>query len=160
MNEAFDEIVERLQVLNIISEYVIEIGLFDGNESKTVQITTGGISYPISVRDLTYFAEFGTITFPGKFLLKHFGEYVGQQLPDVIDTIFDGVMNQNWGIQHIENEFRLFEEKVNSYIFNYLSAYPDSVNFLAKTLNLPTNSLYTMDIAFLKKYISCKIYKK
>ena len=160
MNNIFQDIIDRLSILNILSEYVIEIGLFDGNETKTVQITSGETTYQVSIRDLTYFAEFGTVTFPGKFLLKHFTEYVNQQLPDFVNTIYDGVMNQNWEAPQIDAAARDFEDKINTYIFNYLSAYPDSVNFLAKTLNLPTNSLYTMDIAFLKKYISCKIYRK
>lgn len=158
----FKEFSDNLNLAQFLSTYQIEIGVFYNESVQVHYLDLDGIDRDrdIPISDLVYFSEYGTILFPGKFILEHILNYISEKLNSLFDQILDGIFNNDWSQSMIDENMRNFETEINLYIQFYLNSYTESVTFLSSTLQIPSNTYYIMDIAFLKKYIKCRIIKK
>ena len=162
MFDAFSNLPNQLSLVKLLSKYVISIDiLHKGTYLMATTITDSGTAdVKLPIEDIVYFTEYGTATFPGKFILEHIVNWASDQYDTTIDEILTGIFERNWNERDIEIAFHTFENKINSYITGYLLRYKKDVTFLASTFGQEDNASYLMDISLLQKYIRCKIFKK
>lgn len=73
MSDFYDEFVNELETLKVLDNFEIELGVLKEDQYVTVAVLHGGgnnTEYLIPVEDVIYFAEYGTVSFPGTHLLQ------------------------------------------------------------------------------------------
>ena len=163
MSDFYDEFVNELETLKVLNNFEIELGVLKEDQYVTVAVLHGGgnnTEYLIPVEDVIYFAEYGTVSFPGTHLLQTLIYNIEQQLNIRIEKIINRVFNNGWTADDIYREMHELEIYLNTYIYGYLSGQVKEMTFLADKTRQAGLIDFPVDISILKKYIHCKIYKK
>lgn len=162
-NLSFESIISDFQRLSLLSDYTVQIEITNGEKYLTAtSLGLDGITSEINltVSDIIYFTEYGTVTTPGYYMLERLLLYIEPYLDKVLDKIIDGICNDNWDKPQIELEFERFEVDINGLLPAYFAQYTDDIQFLAKTIGLQGNTAYLLDPQILQKYIKIKIFEK
>ena len=161
MNEIINELSNQILTFQSLGDYLLEFGVFEEDSWKRVRVnilnadsTTTIID--MSIGEIMYFTEYGTLTIPAKPILEIILGWVNNQLDLIIDTIFDGVFNKNWTKKDIEEELNIFIIRANTYIKVFVKTFDDN-NFLS---NLLGNNKELYNLIDLSKYINIKLIKK
>lgn len=161
MNEIINELLNQILTFQSLGDYLLEFGVFEEDSWKRVRVnilnadsTTTIID--MSIGEIMYFTEYGTLTIPAKPILEIILGWVNNQLDLIIDTIFDGVFNKNWTKKDIEEELNIFIIRANTYIKGLVKTFDDN-NFLS---NLLGNNKELYNLIDLSKYINIKLIKK
>lgn len=161
MNEIINELSNQILTFQSLGDYLLEFGVFEEDSWKRVRVnilnadsTTTIID--MSIGEIMYFTEYGTLTIPAKPILEIILGWVNNQLDLIIDTIFDGVFNKNWTKNDIEEELNIFIIRANTYIKGFVKTFDDN-NFLS---NLLGNNKELYNLIDLSKYINIKLIKK
>ena len=162
MTDSLMDWVSQIDLFSKISDYIISIDILNDGRYLTASTITedGSIDIQLPLEDIVYLIEYGTATFPGKFILEHIVNWSAQKLNDTIDTIYNGVFNLNWNLSNIDYSFQILENQINDYIRGYLGSYYETVQFLHPVQEADRDISFLMDISILQKYIRCKISKK
>lgn len=163
MNEIFKDIIKQVEILEILNEVVLEFGVLDNGKYITVAVFYGdgtGTDYKISVDEIAYLAEYGTVSFPGTHILQQLFYEVEKQFEAKLDEITDNVFNGRWDLSEVDRVLNNFEIFINDYISGRLGGYVKEMTYLADKTKQPDLIDFPVDISLLKKYISCKIYRK
>lgn len=163
MNEIFKDIIKQVEILEILNEVVLEFGVLDNGKYITVVVFYGdgtGTDYKISVDEIAYLAEYGTVSFPGTHILQQLFYEVEKQFEAKLDEITDNVFNGRWDLSEVDRVLNNFEIFINDYISGRLGGYVKEMTYLADKTKQPDLIDFPVDISLLKKYISCKIYRK
>ena len=155
-------LARQIRAFEKITAYVIRIDILeDGKYLTASSITDSGIvNTELPLEDIVYLTEYGTATFPGKFILEHIVNFVSDRLDKLIDDVYSAIFEYEKLDFDIDAAFKIFENEINSEIENYLGGYYESVRFLSPLPGENRDISYLMDISLLKKYIRCKISKK
>ena len=161
MNEIINELSNQILTFQSLGDYLLEFGVFEEDSWKRVRVnilnadsTTTIID--MSIGEIMYFTEYGTLTIPAKPILEIILGWVNTPLDLIIDTIFDGVFNKNWTKKDIEEELNIFIIRANTYIKGFVKTFDDN-NFLS---NLLGNNKELYNLIDLSKYINIKLIKK
>lgn len=161
MNEIINELSNQILTFQSLGDYLLEFGVFEEDSWKRVRVnilnadsTTTIID--MSIGEIMYFTEYGTLTIPAKPILEIILGWVNNQLDLIIDTIFDGVFDKNWTKKDIEEELNIFIIRTNTYIKGLVKTFDDN-NFLS---NLLGNNKELYNLIDLSKYINIKLIKK
>ena len=163
MNEIFKDIIKQVETLSKLNEIVLEFGVLNNNEYITVGVIHGdgtGTDYKISVDEIAYLAEYGTVSFPGTHILQQLFYEVEKRFKAKLDEITDNVFNGRWDLNEVDRVLNNFEIFINDYISGRLAGYIKEMTYLADKTKQPDLIDFPVDISLLKKYISCKIYRK
>lgn len=163
MNEIFKDIIKQVEILEILNEVVLEFGVLDNGKYITVAVFYGdgtGTDYKISVDEIAYLVEYGTVSFPGTHILQQLFYEVEKQFEAKLDEITDNVFNGRWDLSEVDRVLNNFEIFINDYISGRLGGYVKEMTYLADKTKQPDLIDFPVDISLLKKYISCKIYRK
>lgn len=163
MSKLFKDLENQFEILEILNEVVLEFGVLDNGKYITVAVLYGDgtdADYEIPVDEIVYLAEYGTVSFPGTHILQQLFYEIEQRFNATLDEIADNIFNRSWGVSEIDHALNEFELFINNYINGRLSGYIKEMTYLADKTKQPGLIDFPVDISSLKKYISCKIYRK
>ena len=158
--------MNEFKLLESLSKYTIEFGIFDaeGNQVVNVDILNTDDSITkivMKISEVMYFAEYGTITIPGTFMLDkslyQIDEFLNDELEKIIDDILDEkIKNEN----EIDNRFNILCLELENRIKNYIKVIVTNTNRLSNIINETDENKYIYDINKLSNYIKCKYFKR
>ncbi len=158
-----DDIVEKVKLISILNQYYIEFGVLQEDEYIKLNVnilnTDDTISQvEMSVKDIVYFTENGTVTIPGKHILSKLLYLIDFRIDKMLNEIVDGVFEDSWTENYIEAKLQELEAHLQIYIRAMIrSELAGSVNTLLGTKN-ENEYYYNFDV--LERFIKCKIVKK
>lgn len=161
-NELFGDTITALDSLN---HYSFEFGISSENGQKKVEVSILNTDSSItstfmSIADIMYFTEYGTMTIPGKFVLEKMlfkiNDYIHHELELIIDSIFDNDLNENDIYSKLFFLSNTIEIQCKQMIRNFLL---DS-NTLGNLLKQEDENQYLYKLDRLSQYITCKLVKK
>lgn len=149
----------------ILKTHQFKIGVFEEDELQIVEVNilntdNTTTKYKMTVKDVMYFTENGTMTIPGKHILRK----INLQLkPFIIDC--ENEIIKNYTLRRI-NDKNLIDEinkqrfKIQSRAQEYFSLYIADHNNINSILNMKDGNKYLYDLNKLKQFIKCKWIKK
>lgn len=161
MNEDVFFDVDRLNILN---KYSIEFGIFQEDGQKVVEVdvlntdeTTTKVE--MTIGEIMYFTEYGTIMIPGKYILEKSLNYINTYIDVVLDDITTKILIDDISDNEIENIFKKFILKFENYVKSLFISYIKSNNIINNILGNNQQQKYVYDLRKLSKYIKCKLIK-
>lgn len=157
---------KELEVLNLLNKYELQLGIFDSEGSKKININIIDIDniekeIKISVKDIMFFTEYGTIKLPGYRILEKSLFYINNIFTNDISKLIDKILENLISLQTLEKELKNIEVKLENLIKNYINSLLNNYLKINKILNFEEPKYtYIFDIKELNKYIKCKIVKK
>lgn len=162
MSDFLKSFDEKISLIESLGDYRFEIYVHDKKGKVVATIRTSADSQTeieMSVEDIVYLTEYGTITIPGKHLFDHIIYWCSTEINYTLDHIIDNILERNWGEGEIWTEMLAFEAKANGYIQSYLSSYFEKTNLLAGYLGQDVTNGALTDMDVLKNHIRCKVYR-
>lgn len=165
MIDILDDLTKQLSIIDELNNYYIEFGILTEDEFKMVEVnvlnTDDTITkIPMSIHDVMYLTEYGTLTIPARPVLQSALVWVNSELDSLIDKICDNVFNYNWTIYDIDSEMEKFAIKVKFHIQYEMESMIRSAANLASLINQKDENKYLFDLNKLKNYIKCRIFRK
>lgn len=159
------EINDKLDVISVLNKYEIEFGVLQEDEFIPVKVnvlnpdeTTSEVD--MTIGDIMYFTEKGTITIPPRPILNDCLLWVNQQINRIIDKIVDGVFNGFWTEDRIDSEMFAFGLQIQDHARMLLENMIRSSTNLSSLLDQTDEKQFLYDLNKLKNHIKCKIIKK
>ena len=164
MNE-FDKELKRIsELINYVGRAQFEFGIFneDGTKIETIKVLNldGSISeQQMTLSEIMYLTEKGTITIPAKPILGKIFEQFFREYPKLLDEIIEGIEKNNWSKKEIREKLQWFNTRIN-YVFipNAVQMIISSDNVISGILNEEEDQNYTFDLKKLKKFIKINIF--
>lgn len=157
----------ELDLLKTVGKYAIKFGILSEDEDKKETVTLYNLDETVnkvemSVRDIMYFTENGTITIPSKSILntiyKKIDIPVSIVLQNIVDDIFSGSLT-NEG--EIDARFRSLVNDINStYIRQGINDAISNDNFIENLIDGSSKNKSIFDLNRLSKYIKCELIIK
>ena len=161
MNEDVFFDVDRLNILN---KYSIEFGIFQEDGQKVVEVDVlntdeTATKVEMTIGEIMYFTEYGTIMIPGKYILEKSLNYINTYIDVILDDITTKILVDNISENEIENIFKEFILKFENYVKSLFISYIKSNNIINNILGNNQQQKYVYDLRKLSKYIKCKLVK-
>lgn len=165
MIDILDDLTKQLSIIDELNNYYIEFGILTEDEFKMVEVNVLNTDDTItkilmSIHDVMYLTEYGTLTIPARSVLQLALAWVTSELDGLIDKICDNVFNYNWTIYDIDSEMEKFAIKVKFHIQYEMETMIRSAANLASLINQKDENKYLFDLNKLKNYIKCRIFRK
>lgn len=156
----------NLDLLESLSNYYIEFGIFTSEGMQTVNIPVSSEDtdtiMQMKIGDIMYFTEYGTLSLPGTFVLEkslyQINYLLNESLSDLVDRILEEkIQNES----EIDSYFQELCLKIQTLVQNYIRSMIQNNNKLDNLLNVDnTDNKYIYDLDKLSDYIKCKYFKK
>lgn len=156
----------NLDLLESLSNYYIEFGIFTSEGMQTVNIPVSSEDkdtiMQMKIGDIMYFTEYGTLSLPGTFVLEkslyQINYLLNESLSDLVDRILEEkIQNES----EIDSYFQELCLKIQTLVQNYIRSIIQNNNKLDNLLNVDnTDNKYIYDLDKLSDYIKCKYFKK
>lgn len=163
-NNTFNDVFEKeLLFESELNKYSIAIGIFDEDSNKEEEATLknpDGTTSKINLAmgDIMYFIENGTIVLPENPILRNIIEICQPRLEQILDEIFTGVVENNWGANEIRAKLMAFVNEINSvYVHSGIEKTVREGNNINELLNKSNHENYLISLDKLKKYLKCKL---
>ncbi len=162
MNNFIDDLEKRLNIIEELSQYSIEFGIFTEDGIKTVTVNVLNTDDTISkismeVGDVMYLTEHGTLTIPARPILDNCIYYISNNLYETLNKIIDEVLEFNLTRDQIIKKLEDFCIKMQIWIQAKMVEIVNSNATLSNLLNISDENKYLYDLRDLKNYIKCKI---
>lgn len=155
-----------LQLLDSLSHYYFQFGIFtaDGQQKVDVNIINTDdtqTKVSMSIGDIMYFTEHGTMTIPGQHILENSLVYINRLLSEELSKLVDKILVGNSSESDIENTFRRLALSIQNHVRNYMKSIIKRNNTLGSIINKDVDSnKYIYNLNNLSKYIKCTLFKK
>lgn len=166
MEDIFNELFgDTITVLDSLNHYSFEFGISSENGQKKVEVnilnTDNSITSTfMSIADIMYFTEYGTMTIPGKFVLEKMlfkiNNYIHHELELIINDIFDNDLNENDLYSKLVFLSNNIEIQCKQMMKNFLL----ESNTLGNLIKQDDENQYLYKLDKLSNYITCKLIKK
>lgn len=148
-----------IPVLLQLSLYSFKLKIDDGEEIIRIKNIDGTeTSHKMSVSDIVYLTETGTLTTPPRPIIKNIEEAISKKLEIELPRIIDGIIKEYWEMGRVIGEFYKINIEINSIIIpqeiNKMLASNNSINNIIGTKNEDTTYIY--DLKKLQKFIHCE----
>lgn len=152
MDDMLLGLIQITDKLTELDSYTIDLLLEDND--KTITISSGNVNYGISMSDVLYLIDKGSLSFPGFQIIEALSNTINILLTNRLDIIIDKIVSG--ADVSIELEMKALENFINSNISN---EYDKNMNrsIFAATISEITGEI---DPDLLKYRFYCKIYKK
>ena len=159
-----DDILEKVKLISILNNYYIEFGVLQEDEYINIDVNILNIDDTISkvnmtVKDIVYITEYGTVTLPGKHILTKLLYLIDIRINKILNEIVDGVFDDDWTENYIESKLEELETHLQIYIRSIIRSelVTSSVNAM---LGIKDENTYYYNFDVLERFIKCKIVKK
>ena len=159
-----DDILEKVKLISILNNYYIEFGVLQEDEYINIDVNILNIDDTISkvnmtVKDIVYITEYGTVTLPGKHILNKLLYLIDIRINKILNEIVDGVIKNDWTENYIEAKLYELEAHLQIYIRSIIRSelVTSSVNAV---LGIKDENTYYYNYDVLEQFIKCKIVKK
>ncbi|MCI6330178.1 MAG: hypothetical protein MR775_05080 [Erysipelotrichaceae bacterium] len=154
----------NIDKLNILNKFRIEFGIFQEDGTKVVDVdvlntdeTTS--TTQMSIADIMYFTETGTMMLPGRHILDKCLIYINDRLDSVLDIIITDILERDISENEIQSKLTEFVIEIEYYVKAVFIATIHNVNNLGTLLNQDDENRYLYDLKKLQKYVKCKLIK-
>lgn len=151
--------------LQLLEKFEIKFGIFQEDGSKVVEVnvlntddTTS--TAKMTIADIMYFTEKGTVVLPGRYILEKCLNHVNNQLDIVLDEIVTTIVEKDIEETDIFNRLQAFAISLENYIKSVFISTIHNVNNLGTLLNQKDENKYLYDLRNLQKYVKCKVIRK
>ena len=151
----------EIDLLNFLSKVVIEFGILDSEGQLIVNVDLTDsennlTSIPMTVRDIMYFTEYGTISIPGRFILEkslvNINKLLDRELNKLTNDILEGDKTESY-VRNYVNEICL---KIQNLVRNYMISFVKNNNRLGEIIHSDKDeNKYIYSLNELSKYIRC-----
>lgn len=151
----------NIELLDFLNSCVIELGILDGQGELAVDVnilnTDNSVTIKkMKIKDVVYFTEYGTLTIPGKFILKRSLYFINQILDNELPIIVDRILEDKITKQEISYNINVICLKITEYVRAQLINYAVDNNKLGVIFNKGQDeNHYLYPIKDLAKYIKC-----
>lgn len=166
MSDIIDELFgDELTVLESLKDYRIELGVLEEEGRKTIKIDVvdlNGSSSEIemSVGDIMYFTEHGTLKFPARNVLEKCYMVVDHMINAELNTIVEDILENGLQESDIDNRFRILCFRIEQYARSFFINETSKINNLSEMLGQNDQNEYLYSLNSLSNYITCKFFKK
>lgn len=162
MNNLINDFEKKLKIINSLSQYSIEFGIFteDGIKSVTVNVlnTDDTITKTtMDIGDIMYLTEHGTLTIPARPILDNCMYYISTNLENTLDKIVESIIEFDLSKVEIIKKLEDFCNKMQIYIQAKMVEIVNNNATISNLLNIEDENKYLYDLKDLKNYIKCKI---
>lgn len=167
MQDFFKDLNDKEEKLMFLNGLIIEFGIFEEDGTKKEEITIFNLDdtvskKEISLNDIMYLTEKGTITLPSRPILERLKSKIEYEFKyNVYDNILNGIFNLNWKRVDIINAINLFVNKINDVLIpTTIEEIVSSNSIISGILEEEETQKYTFNLKKLKKIIKCKYFFK
>lgn len=151
--------------LRLLEKFEIEFGIFQEDGSKVVEVNVLNTDDTISttemtIADIMYFTEKGTLVLPGRYILEKCLNYINNELDVILDEIITVIVENDINETDIFNRLQVFVINFQNYVKSLFICTIHNINNLGTLLNQKDENKYLYDLNELEKYIKCKVIKK
>lgn len=162
MINEFEEINNKLKLVDLLKNYTIYIGVFNGKEFTELEVNVLNTDdtvtkIPMNITDIIYLTEHGTMTIPARPILERVVLQIQNNLSNVLEKIIDGIFEKDWTENDVRHSFREFELFINSQIVAIFNEEINKYSYLSNILNIKDENKYLINLHTLKQYITCEI---
>ena len=154
----------QVKLFQTLENYSLEFGIFAEDTNKIVQVnilnTDQSITkIPMSLSDVMYFTEYGTLTIPARPILEKVLIWINDRLEPLIDKIYDGVFFYNWDESTINYELSVFVVEANDFIKTQMKVMVENDNYLTNIIGTKNDQKYIYNPKKLSNFIKVKLIK-
>ena len=155
----------ELEVLNLLNKYELQLGIFDSEGSKKININIIDIDniekeIKMSVKDIMFFTEYGTIKLPGYRILEKSLFYINNIFTNDISKLTDKILENLVSEQTLEKELKDIEVKLENLIKNYINSLLNDYLRINKILNrLYSSSFFFFVVKNASEIVAIKVTK-
>lgn len=151
--------------LQLLEKFEIKFGIFQEDGSKVVEVNVLNTDDTISttemtIADIIYFTEKGTLVLPGRYILEKCLNYINNELDIILDEIITLIVKNDINETDIFNRLQVFVINFQNYVKSLFISTIHNINNLGTLLNQKDENKYLYDLNKLQKYIKCKLIKK
>ena len=151
----------KLELLDYLSKYSIVLGILDSEGQKQVEVNVVNTDNTTSttqmtIRDIMYLTELGTITIPGKHILEKTLPPAKRIIKETLEVLVAKIMNDDVDEDYITNQINELCLKVQDLVRNYMAAFIGNNNRLGQIIHKDVDeNKYLYNLNELKKYVRC-----
>lgn len=157
-------LIKQIEVFDTLNNYKIEFGLLNDShlpaEVSILNTDDTVTKITMTLGEVMYFTEFGTMTIPPRPILKQCVLWANEVINKFIDEAFIGVFEKGWTKKTIEQKLKKLSIPIEDYIKNQIEIMLISNATLSNILHVKDENKYLYDLRKLKNHIHCKITKK
>ena len=148
-----------IPILLQLNLYSFKVEIDNGEEVITIKNIDGTeTSHKMSVSDIVYLTENGTLTTPPRPIIKNIENAISEKIEEELPKIIDGIIKDNWEVGRVIAEFIRINAEINLIVIpqeiNKMLISNNSINNILGTKNKDTTYIY--DLKKLQKFIHCK----
>lgn len=157
-----EEFTKQIAIFETVSKYTIEYGIMPEDGSKMLSVSVLNTddtltTTKLSVEDVMYLTEYGTMTIPARFILKKAYQMIDFNLDVFLERVLSGVFQYNWSASMVEIEFNNLAQVLENSLRSSLDIIVGSNATLSKLLKIEDENKYLYDLKQLKQYIKVKV---
>jgi len=157
-----EDIVNKVDIVKLLNNYYIVFGILEEDKYREIKIDIlnpdESISQALmSVGDVMYLTETGTITLPGKHILQRLLYEIDYKVNQIINEIIDNIFNNNWSEMQIDSKMEELELHLQEYIKSRIRG--EINGNISTLLGIKNDKEYLYNYQELERYIKCKVLK-
>lgn len=166
MSDIIDELFgDELTILESLKDYRIELGVLEEDGRKTIKIDIVNLDgtksdVEMSVGDIMYFTEHGTLKFPARNVLENCFVVVNNMIDLELNSIIEDILENGLQESDIDNRFRNLCFRIEQYARTFFISETSKINNLSEMLGQDDQNEYLYSLNSLSNYITCKFFKK
>lgn len=158
------DLITDLETLGELEKYYIIFGVLEEDKYHDIKINILNPDETISkatmtVGDVMYLTEYGTVVLPGKHILDRTLYYVNYKLDNMLNEILDGVFKNHWDKGELDSKMQEFSIQLQEFVRAKIESEVENRGMDA-LLGIKDSKEYLYNLNKLKQYIHCKIFKK
>lgn len=164
MGDFSNLISDQFKTIDFVNRVRIKFGILDKDKStiQTIQVfhLDGSTSeQEMSLSDIMYLTEHGTINLPPKKVLRRIFEKINYEIGEKVEDIIFNVINNGWKEMEVRNEFILYNERINHILIpTAIDETIASDNVISGLLSQEKSQNYVFDLQKLKKFLKSEIF--
>ncbi len=166
MSDIIDELFgDELTILESLKDYRIELGVLEEDGVKRITIDVVNLDgtkseVEMSVGDIMYFTEHGSLKFPARNVLDKCYMVVDHMINAELNTIVEDILENGLTEMDIDNRFRTLCFRIEQYARTFFISETAKINNLSQMLSQDDENEYLYSLNSLSNYITCKFFKK
>ena len=166
MSDIIDELFgDELYLIEKLKDYSIDYGVLEENGLRKVRIDVIDLDdskseIEMSVGDIMYFTEYGSLKFPARNILDKTMHYVDMMITEELDSIIEDILENGLTESDIDNRFQALCFRIEQHVKTMFRNEMQNINNLGNILGKEDENQYLMNLNSLSDYITCKFFKK
>ena len=150
--------LKYIPILLQLKLYSFQVKIDEAKEVITIKNIDGTeTSHEMSVSDIIYLSETGTLNTPPRPFIKNIEDEISKKLDEELPKIVDGIIKEDWEIGRVIAEFTRINAEINGTLIpKVLNEMLSSNNYINNIIGTKNDEYtYIYDLKKLVKFIHC-----